>query len=47
MNQEIQPRVFVDGNNVMGSRAVVGGAARRRIVAEVALLARAGIDQRQ
>ena len=47
MNQEMPPRVFVDGNSVMGSRAVVGGAAGRRNVAEVALLARAGIDPRQ
>ena len=40
----MQPRVFVDGNNVMGSRADGwwrdrGGAARR-IAAEIALLAR-------
>ena len=44
MNQAMQPRVFVDGNNVMGSRADGwwrdrGGAARR-IAAEIALLAR-------
>ena len=44
MNQAAQPRMFVDGNNVMGSRADGwwrdrAGAARR-IVAEIALLAR-------
>ena len=43
MNQEVQPRVFVDGNNVMGSRADGWwrdrAAAARRIVAEIALLA--------
>ena len=44
MNQASQPRVFVDGNNVMGSRPDGwwrdrAGAARR-IVAEIALLAR-------
>ena len=44
MNQAMQHRVFVDGNNVMGSRADGwwrdrGGAARR-IAAEIALLAR-------
>ena len=43
MNQAVQPRIFVDGNNVMGSRADGWwrdrtGAARR-IVAEIALLA--------
>ena len=44
MNQAVQPRIFVDGNNVMGSRPDGwwrdrAGAARR-IVAEIALLAR-------
>ena len=44
MNQAAQPRLFVDGNNVMGSRADGwwrdrDGAARR-ITAEIALLAR-------
>ena len=44
MNQALQPRMFVDGNNVMGSRPDGwwrdrAGAARR-IVAEIALLAR-------
>ncbi len=44
MNQAMQRRVFVDGNNVMGSRADGWwrdrAAAARRIVAEIALLAR-------
>ena len=44
MNQAVQPRMFVDGNNVMGSRPDGwwrdrAGAARR-IIAEIALLAR-------
>ena len=44
MTQAMQPLVFVDGNNVMGSRADGwwrdrAGAARR-LVAEIALLAR-------
>ena len=43
MNQAMQRRVFVDGNNVMGSRADGWrrdrAAAARRIVAEIALLA--------
>ena len=44
MNQAVQPQMFVDGNNVMGSRPDGwwrdrAGAARR-IVAEIALLAR-------
>ena len=44
MNQAGQPQMFVDGNNVMGSRADGwwrdrDGAAKR-IVAEIALLAR-------
>ena len=44
MNQTVQPRMFVDGNNLMGSRPDGwwrdrAGAARR-IVAEIALLAR-------
>ena len=44
MNQAARPRMFVDGNNVMGSRPDGGwrdrAGAARRIVAEIALLAR-------
>ena len=44
MNQAVQPCVFVDGNNLMGSRADGWwrdrAKAARRIVADIALLAR-------
>ena len=45
MTQAVQPRVFVDGNNVMGSRPDGWwrdrAEAARRLVAEIAPLARA------